>query len=426
MAREQGSQPHAKEDTRFYSEDATGLEVDLSQYLTDLTAAGNGGYELASTRTGIISPRTLEARWEATAGELNAGLIVHGNQATTDFTYILVADNAGKICGKQNGNTIWGSPVVAAAEYYIYWGLRPNPDATGASDAVISDYAVYDITNSQWFARGSTAHAASTTDPTWDLSVGGWWTGGGGFVFQPVNAPAWVRVSRAYHPLVEGLEEFGIVSRPAYSGTADDGIVEPVGPISPTSGMGDPGLWVGRHPWGYTAAHTSATAKRSWSLLVNDVFRDAKTVDQTPDNWQALAPGSADFVMGLQWLRWIALPTEATHARVRLHVTSSGGVAKRLRCYAFNRPPGLVQIGAVAAPALESFYVEANWIAPGPAGEQWLDLGDLRLPPFLESIPGWRGTVHLCLAYEDGETAVEVTTWHARPLQRFTPGGIDL
>ena len=115
MARAQGAQANAKEDTRYLAL-AGALTTDLSQYLTNLTASAAGAYEAPSTRSILDTERTVYVRWTATAAEVGKVLLVCANAAQTDIVWGLATDGAGKVCGyidARVGVIVWTYAVAA-------------------------------------------------------------------------------------------------------------------------------------------------------------------------------------------------------------------------------------------------------------------------------------------------------------------------
>jgi hypothetical protein len=439
MARAQGSQTSAKEDTRYLSLSSTPA-TDLSQYLTNLTASGAGAYEANSTRSQITTARTVSVRWTATAAEASVVLMVHGNNAQTDFTWGLATTAGGYFCAHQNGVILWTSAAATAAKDYTFsWAMRDNPDTTGASDAKISEVVLYNHTDTTLVEMVQFTHVVATSSAAWTLSVGGWWNGAA-LTNVPTNAPSKARISASYHPNVEVLEDW-IGARTAYAGDADDGPAEPVGPVSVASTLGDSPYFVGRPNIGYAAAHNLAVARRPWSPLVNDVYSDAPPLTQTPapTQWAKLAPSSA-YSMMLQYLRWAPVPAGSTHAWVRVHVvsyvTAGAAVPVGVRVYALNYVPGVSDIPA-QAPALEVYHVgEVLTVDDGSAAGtgQWLELGYLRLPKFAGLASGWSDTVHLAVAYDvdpagasanDANARLVIDAVHARAAYRTGVGVFD-
>jgi hypothetical protein len=405
MARAQGAQVNAKEDTVFLALGGA-LTTDLSQQLTNLTASGAGAYEAPSARTILTGSRTVSVRWLATAAEANTVLLICGNAAQTDMVWAIGTEVAGKFCFYINGvvGVLGSTAAVAAKDYTVSVSTRTNPDTTGPADRQISEMTIYNHTDGVLVEIIQTAHAVSVagTGP-YNLSVGGWWNGAAlGLV--PTNAPTEARVSTSHHPHTEELEDW-VGARVAYAGTADDGPAEPIGPIPSSSGLGNESQLAGRHPWGYAAAHALGVRTRSWSPVLNEVLNDSQAMPTAQQaHWGAAAPGDPRYTMDLAWLRWCQAPEEATHVRVRVHirqwVTGGAAVPVGIRCYAFNRPHTTAKIGAIDAPALEGNYREQISTVDDEFGPGvWLDLGPVAIPRFEPLVVGWTGTFHLALAY---------------------------
>jgi hypothetical protein len=405
MARAQGAQANAKEDTVYLALGGA-LTTDLSQLLTNLTASGAGAYEAPSARSILTGARTVSVRWLATAAEANLVLLICGNAAQTDMVWAIGTEVGGKICFYINGvvGVLTSTAAVAAKDYTVSVSTRANPDTTGPSDRQISEMMIWNHTDGVLVELLQATHALSAagTGP-YNLSVGGWWNGGG-LTGVPTNAPTEARVSTSHHPHVEELEDW-IGARVAYAGTADDGPAEPLGPIPASSGLGDESQLAGRHPWGYVAAHALGVRHRSWSPILNEILNDTQPMPTAQLSWwAAAAPGDPRYTMDLAWLRWCQAPEWATHVRVRIHVrqwvTAGAAVPVGFRCYGFNRPHTVAKIGAIDAPTLEGNYREQistvdDELGPGV----WLDLGPVAIPRFEPVVTGWTNTFHLALAY---------------------------
>ena len=438
----QGAQPNAKEDTVFLALGGT-LEDDLSQLDLDLVVSGAGGYESPSTRAALVRTRTVSVRWLATAAEANISLLIHADQAVTQMTWAIGTDNTGSLCLYQGAliGVFIASAPVEAKEYSISWAMRDNPDTTGAADAKISEVLIYNHTDGVTTELTQFTHSAPTTNVSWALSVGGWYDGVG-LSFTPTNAPTKARVSRAFHPHVEAFEDW-VGPRSAYAGDADDGTVEPLGPIPIASALGNSGYFAGRGPWAYHVAHSLALRRRSWAPLVNEVYNDAAELlaVPTPAEWALAPPGDAGMAMMLQYLRWVPCPAEATHAWVRAHVVSfvvaGAPVEVEVAIYAMNRPQTISVIDNNPAPALEWRVAKTTLTVDhgdAAATGEWLELGYVQLPKFQGPQAGWPGTVWLTLAYaidpddasgNDDDARLIIDAWHARPVNRPTPADLD-
>jgi hypothetical protein len=435
-----GAQAGAKEDTRFLALSGA-LSTDLSQYGTNLTAAAGGGYETNSARTNNNGSWEIYVRCVLTASEADKVLIVVHAPAFGTITFA-IRTTVGGVFALMSGSPpadLWTGPTVPAGDCSIAWSMRPNPDTTGAGDARISEVAIYDHTAGAWLALEQFTHAAPTASGTYTFAVGGAWAGAA-LVNKPTTAPTKARYSSDDHPSTEFAEDW-ITARTAYAGTLEDVPVEPVGPITKASTIGDSGYFVGRHQVGYAAAHARALQRRSWSSLANDVFVDVDTMTSTPGpaNWEMPDFGDGVYSLMLPWLRWVSVPVGCTHAWMRVQVkswvTAGAAVPIGVRGYAFNRPPTIGQIGQQPAPEFASEFrgstLTVDHTSTGTG--EWIDLGLVRLPVFAADVPGWKDTVHLCLAYaidpasasgNDANARLQINAWHARPVSKWTPGGI--
>ena len=430
MARAQGAQTNAKEDTRFLALGGA-LTTDLSQQLTNITASGAGAYEAPSTRSVLASERTVSVRWTATAAEVGSVLIVCANTAQTDLVWAIATDGTGRVCGYIGASVgvVQATNPVAAKDYTISISARANPDTTGPGDALISELVIYNHTDATIddIVQATHAVSAAATGP-YNLSVGGYWNGAA-LTNAPTKPVTEARVSATHHPHTEVLEDW-TPARPAYAGSAADGIVEPLGPRPSSSGLADESQLAGRANFAYPAAHALAVRRRSWSPIINEVLNDDAAMPSAQQaHWASAVPGDPRYTFDLAWLRWVSVPTEATHVRVRVHlrqwVTAGAAVEVGVRCYVSNRPHTVAKIGAEDAPALETYYGEATSTIDDELGPGvWLDLGAVAIPRFEGLVAGWTGTVHMALAYavdpdeasgNDAAARFVIDGWHATP-----------
>lgn len=458
----QGSQEKAKEDTAGLWLDAD-LVTDLSQYGEDLTATSPGAFgppgavktdDTLRRITGATG-RELYVRADLAVGQgTDRGVVwlAHGD-ATTDFNintcaYLIGIDGTDRVYFKQGADvllaaTLTGLTVSATIQQVsAHWSTRPNPDTTGASDALISEFLIYGHTDEVFVGPFQVVHAVPTTLTGTFFAISGFGPTGIGWEDEASSSRQVrrVRVSAGWHPTVEAGEDW-VAARTAYAGTLDDGIVEPLGPRPIASLLGEAGHFVGRAQVGYAAAHAGAVRRRAWSPIVNEVYGDAATLLATaaPANWVSPSPGSGVYSMLISWLRWVSVPAGATHAWVRVHVRSwvTGGAAVPLglRCYALNRPPATLQIGQTQAPALAYHFAGEVLTANHSSSDgEWVELGLVALPPWTgPAAAGWPSSVHLCLAYavdpagtsaNDAAARVKINAWHARTVALFAPGGL--
>lgn len=429
---------NAKEDTVFLA--GASLDEDASQHLADLTAVTGGGYELLSAR-GAITGETGREIYVRCAFDEDAEvtLVAHHSPDLSDETWRIGTNASSQFELRQNGSAVWTSTESAFDDVSMSWSTRPNPDTTGTSDALLSEVVIYDHDNDELLIEQFT-HAVPTTSTGWTLSVGGRWDASKSLLAgKPVATPTAARIGKAWHPHTEVLEDWD-GARTAYAGDLDDGIVEPL-PITVASGLGDTPEFVGRANAGFTAAHSRSVERRTWSPLANECYRAAPSVTTTLARHLLTMPGSTAYKSSVFSLRWVPVPPGATHAWVRVQVqswvTSGAAVPVGVRCYAMNRPP-VVALGGLQnqpAPPLDVAYRgQVITVDHGASGTgEWLDLGLVRLPIFDAPIPGWRDTVHLCLAYaidpanastNDTAARLAIHAWNVQPVQQWTPGGL--
>lgn len=438
--RARGSQANAKEDTRLLLL-GSDIDSDLSQYAADLTTIGAGAYEINSARTALSSAWEIYVRCQLSPTDTDKVLIANHSADLSAITWALRTSSGGYFTVMINGvDNVWKGPTVPTGDCSFAWSMRDNPDTTGSSNAKLSTFVVYDHTAGAYLAIEQLAHEAPTASATHTLSVGGaYFAAGPALVNAPANAPSKARVSSTYHGPTEFAEDW-IAARTAYAGTLEDVAEEPI-PIPVASGLGDSGQFVGRAQLGHAARLARVMRRRGWSPLVNEVYVDPDTMTSTPAPAQWVLPdsGAGTYSLMLQYLRWVPVPLEATHAFVRVqlksYVAAGAAVPVGVRCYAMNRPSTIGHIGQKPAPAFEHHFREAVITADhtGTDGE-WIDLGLLRLPRFAANIPGWTNTVHLCLAYaidpggsstNDANARLEINAWHVRPVNKWTPGALE-
>jgi hypothetical protein len=421
------SEALAKEDTRLLL--LGSMTSDESQYDTDLTADGGGGYELLSSRGALNGSggRELYVRVEFTAAEADLALLAHGATDGSTVTYGIATDGSGRIVLRQGGSIIYTSVTVPAKDLSIAWSTRPDPD-TGD---LMSELIVYNHTDEVYLDVAWFTHGVPVTSNAWTLSAGGYYVTGPGMWGSPTNAPTKVRVSRAYHSPVEMAEDW-IATRAAHSGAALETLVEPLG----TSLAGVQGQWAGQPNVGYLAAHARELRGRMFSPLINETYHRAWTAagsGTNPEQWLLTPPGaSSAFKADITKLRWVMVPPGVRYAHVRVHVrswvTSGSAVPVHLRCYSFNRPHVGIggNIGGAPTPALKTSFVKGSLTVDdiGSTG-RWLDLGILPLSVFEGPNHGWTHTTHLVLAHafdpeglstNDANARLQIRAWHVRPI----------
>jgi hypothetical protein len=438
----QNSDPLCKEDT-IVRVATPSLTVDNSQFATNLTASALAVYETSSARAAITGAtgRELYLRVSVQTTDKNTVMLIHANTANiANHTYLIKLDAFADMVFSQNDIVLYTlTPALAGtSSLSIHWSTRPNPDTTGAGDAVISEFLVYNHTTSAYIGEVvQVAHAISTTSASWALGIGGYWNGA---LLAASGQVSKCRIGTAWHPANEMAEEW-ISMRAAP--TADANALEYLLPLTVASGIGDDGEWAGQANFAWIAEDNARKRRALWSPLVNTVWSDAEAFAKTPDDpvpWVRLAPGSALYEMRIDWLRWLAVPAGCTHARVWVqvvsYVTSSTAVPIKLRLYAMNRTEELDPNKYPGAPKFAYAYCESalhtvNDTVSGVG--QWLSLGRVQLPTYTEATTGFAGTVHLCLAYafdpastsgNDANARIKIRAAHCVPVFKPVPNNL--
>jgi hypothetical protein len=441
--RAQGAQENAKEDTVLLGIAADAdIWTDLSQYLTDLTGEEEL-YEDPTTRANLtgVGGRELYVRAEFVddLGSLwDTEVLVHADPAAiASNTYRIRFDNSLNVVFMQGATTLYtvASGLTGSMDLGIHWSTRDNPDTTGAGNALISEFVLYNFDGGVYIAIEQVAHAVPATDVDWAVTVGGFWNGAAVTLVSTL-APHSYRIGRAWHPSTEFAEDW--VSQRA-APDADAHALECLVPVTVASTLGDDGQWTGGPNIAWVAAHNERQRRSMWGPLVNDVYSDAEAFGPTNDPvpWVKLAPGSSLYEMRIDWLRWCVVPVGATHAYVRVqvrsHVTAGAAVPIRLRMYAFNRPeelsPGKYPDASKFAYTFEtSSLLTVDNTSTGRG--QWLEIGPIKLPIFDANVTGFIGTTHLCLATaidpastsgNDANARITVRAQHARPMYLEQP-----
>ena len=438
-----GAVANAKEDTVLLLLGGV-LDTDESQYSSGLTLSASGAYKDPDPLRVIYGStgRELYIRLEVDPAGADSVFLIHADPAAIASNTYKIHYSGGTIEFTQGATLIHSlaTSLGDVSDISIQWTTRPNPDTTGAGDAMLSEFTVYDHSAGDYLEiQAQERHTVSTSDIVWALSVGGFWDGAS--LTLPSGLVSEVRIGRAGdHSSVEFHEDW-VAQRSAPPADFDPVAIIP-GPLTQASDLGDVGQWAGAANMGWAAAHARSHRRRQWSPLVNEVYPFADPWEKTPSEgggtrpgWTTLAPGSATYQMRLEKLRWVPVPHGATHAwvrvQVRSYVTSGAAVPIALRVYAMNRPPVFDSIPL--PPPFEYSMIQSDLLTVDHTvtgvGEwlQWggLDGALLKLPVYLDpSNVGMRGTVHLCLAYavdplltsaNDAAARITPRAFHCRP-----------
>ncbi len=407
----QGEKGGAKQDTRYT---ATSQTADRSQYDTDLTASGSyAAYEAASARAALTGEWTIEHRAEYDySAHRDEVLVTHGDDAGTSYTYRMMCSNGGGggIACAYNGVLITTLNVASGVvDRSISWAMRANPDTTGAGDAMISEFCAWDHDAGGWeLDHQQVEHAAPTSDVAYNLSVHGQWDDGGSTMNAILALDVTrVRISEAFHSHVEFAEDF-VANRSWTASTVD----EHSQPLMPTksSGMGDEGELVGAPQLGALCEHQKHAICRSFSPLVNEVYNVQAdwNVNYTPANFMRRLPQDIGLRMPLSYLRWVAVPENASHIWARVHVktaVSSGSACPaKIAIISMSIPPSmqLNKLDAEAEPPAHFAYWGHSTIEVDHTGTNgaWVDLGKIKIARCTREKAGWSGTTFIALGYE--------------------------
>ena len=207
----QGTEPLAKADTVLYCT-SVALATDLSQYGDGLTADTTAAYELTSSLRGLdgSTGRNLWARVSVQTTDKNVVILAHASTSTfSSNTYAISIDGSYNIVFQQGSTTLLSvAPALGATSSLgLSWCTRENPDTTGASDALISEFSIYNFTTGAYIGeRTQVTHAIPTTNAGWALTVGGWYNAGA--VVSKSGQVASCRIGKAFYPSAEVAEDW--------------------------------------------------------------------------------------------------------------------------------------------------------------------------------------------------------------------------
>lgn len=335
-----GAQSGARYSTLYYAEAAGGaysdIATDLSQYLTDITeGAGNDvAYETSTGRMDWMASdgrRTIRIHCEMD-NKTEGTFFRHGSTNRER----LWLSSAGNLRVDLNGSTytyaitdIGGS----AEEFYILWQTIPNPDTTGASDAMRSFLVIYNEPNAT-VQRETFTHpvkAAETQTAYWGASDSAGGTPFTGTLYK-------VGYDRDFISLTQWIGSGGSV--PATSLVQEK---EPH-PMA-ESGLGAAGEFYGPSVRHCTRMHRNAV-RRCTSPLVNERYASPATVSPTLLIGSEIipTPDSDVYAFWLPWTWHAPIPETINVAWVQVHclsyVTTGAAVPFGIRLYSMDAPPG--------------------------------------------------------------------------------------
>lgn len=366
---------------------ASELETDLSQEGVDLEASGLGyAYAFAGNadQFAIGSERALTFLLVGVTSSDSGYLCQYDESGPSTDTYALeVYDDGGtkKIRAYVNSDSSPEADSVltlpglsgTASDLAVKWASRDNPDAAGASDAVISRITVHNLTTGDHDVREWT-HAAFNVGTGGSFAVGASDTlGSGSFGKHVVEI---FRLDDRWVTDVELREDLEAITA-VQTSTA---IVE-TQHLQVDTGMGvhSRDEWHGPE-YQLAARHAHDIPRRFVGVYPNERFRRVPTIEPgtssgNPDH--RLAPGETGsgtpFRIYMPW--WFLVPVEDVVDRfwVRFHakiwVTSGAAKDVGLRVYSTNRRPGNIGEIVLEPPEPpEIYYVGTSFTRDDGAG----------------------------------------------------------
>ncbi len=408
----QGDVSNAKDDTRFYSQDAgDGLDVDLSHQALDLLAG-------AGTFYGPDGPR-----WDATELPWALDLVVQADDGTGGYLYSREAAGDGIRLSMAAGGVIEArvdGVVVATVEYpnagagphdvVITWSMELYVFSTGAADAARSELRAYNRT-AGGFVQSVATHALpadANADAIWGAR-----TAGGADAFEGVSLEWRWSVGR-FHPAAETREDF-------VEQTGEPTLVyaqRREAPVpSSASGIGAHDHFAGP-AYQAVAAGLHQLDLRQAGAIVAELYRDGPTLSILASEVRRLADPDGDgFTFFGQYLvhRPLPRPTNRLAARVHIQTWREGGgepLPLVVRCYSMARLPLGLAGNAGPLPAWTRFYREIEILAEhgsGTTGGAWYDFEALRI-----ARDGTEDGTYLALAFAADPFYAEVQRWRVR------------
>lgn len=372
-------------DTLYYGVDAgagiSDLATDQSQYLDNQTAAATWHYEAApATRFNLSNEWTFEFEFEADNADTGRFFQYDCVTAASDLSMRIRATGLiDVIINNTAVSTTITLPGVSASyqRFLLAWAALPNPDTTGASDALLHFLSAWNLDTGEFDSVTFT----TVVRPTQTGAMVVWAQATGG-TSPFTGTPHAVRISGAFHTPTETWEEMsGQLPDPDLLGEERHGVSVP--PSSTT--VGDDGHFAG------PAALLGAAAAKGNDLrlagpLVNICYgsRPLLEGDLGGQNlaWLYEDPDDTDMQLYLEYTHWCPVPPACNHAHVRVFVQAVGATDLDVACYSMSQP-GAFYRPDTSPLQLEKYRVTTTLVAPshgagGTAGE-WVDLGRLRL-----------------------------------------------
>lgn len=402
----EGAVSEAKDCTVFLARDSD-MDDDVSQYGTDLTTSGSGGYELSSTRAdidGTGNGRGLCAIFDWDTGQPHTVFIRHGSPSnTSNRTYELEVFSNDKVRLHCDSATVveLDLPNVAATSrrFMVTASTYPNPDATGSADEVVTCVSAYNADVQTW-AHASATHAIASGSG-YALSIGGRWDGTS--LQHPATTMIAARIDNCYVSATEYSEDFGALYDARPSGHETTSAIRREA-VRPGSGAFAADEYLGQGNIGFVADAARMNDLRLAGPIIGVVNVPAD--GDTSLTWLELPTAISSsrhittlggFTYGAGYVYCFPVHRGVVRARVRVYVastvTSGSAQPVTLRALSCSRNPfqGTMIFGVGStSPSMSRVdaTIDVDDGGTGAGKGAWYDLGILRLHTAPDSAQG--------------------------------------
>lgn len=334
--------PQTIRDTLYYGVSVAGgvyaeLATDQSQYLDNQTVGASWHYEPSpASRFNVTAEWTVDVRF--TANNADTGRLYN----YSNIGLRLIA--GGGIEPILNGGVLSGLtlPGIGAGgeDFLVSWSAEPNPDTTGAADAMRTELRAWNLTDGS-YTKAVYFHAARTAGTADQI----WWASSTGGLNALTGRPYACRFSSCFHTATETYEELVAASAPPTLAGEERMQTIVVPPNS--TGMGDEGQYAGPIAL-MAAAEVAQNDLRLAGPIVNENYRSRVTHRGDLVGDEPFTEEDADDVawggtyIYLPFRHYRPVPPGANRVRVRVHIQQWRTVGDSddliIVAYSMNRP----------------------------------------------------------------------------------------
>lgn len=427
---QQGYDGLAKQDTLYLASDNGGgiadLAIDRSQYDDDQTAAATWTFEAApASRFNLSDQWCFEFDFDADNADTGRFFQYDCATAASDLSLRITAGGSiSIIINNAVAATTLTLPGVSGSDqqFVVQWSAMPNPDTTGAADALLHQLAAWNLDTGAFDKVMLTTVVRPTQ--TGAMAI---WAGTTAGTNPFTGTPHGVRMGQRFHSVTETAADLvdTFVAPGTTTDTDDQGL-----PVSSSIGF------AGRSYFhGPAAAWACDATRRMEHRLLSPLWNEAMRInteftqgelDSSSDEWIRGAPASDDWRMHLTFLRCYPVPPGATHLwveiQLRSYVSSGDTVPLGVRLYSFSKNPSDAD-----GPPLVAYFAE-EIVTRDDTGEGSYVLMT-KLPIALDA----DGFTWLALAFDvdpndestnDNRERVRVQAVHVVPVVSLTQGGL--